>query len=60
MAKLAEDDCDKALWLRLAQSWIRLAEHVARAQMRKPQRRSAMAAYNAGSVSATGFRRQTP
>jgi hypothetical protein len=35
MAKLAEDECDKALWLRLAQSWTRLAEHVARAQTRQ-------------------------
>ena len=26
----AEDDQDKALWLTLAQSWIRLAEHVER------------------------------
>jgi hypothetical protein len=32
MARLAEADSDKALWLTLAQSWVRLAEHVARAQ----------------------------
>jgi hypothetical protein len=29
MARLSEDDKDKALWLTLAQSWVRLAEHVA-------------------------------
>ena len=31
MARLSNDDGDKALWLTLAQSWVRLAEHVARA-----------------------------
>jgi hypothetical protein len=30
MARLSEDNKDKALWLILAQSWVRLAEHVAR------------------------------
>jgi hypothetical protein len=30
MARRAEDDQDKALWLTLAQSWMRLAEHVER------------------------------
>jgi hypothetical protein len=30
MARLAEDNNDKALWLTLAQLWVRLAEHVAR------------------------------
>ncbi len=30
MAQRADDDSDKALWLTLAQSWVRLAEHVAR------------------------------
>jgi hypothetical protein len=30
MAQLAEDDQDKMLWLTLAQSWVRLAEHVER------------------------------
>jgi hypothetical protein len=30
MAQLTEDGNDKALWLTLAQSWVRLAEHVAR------------------------------
>jgi hypothetical protein len=30
MAQRAEDDQDKALWLTLAQSWVRLAEHVER------------------------------
>jgi hypothetical protein len=29
MAQRADDDSDKALWLTLAQSWVRLAEHVA-------------------------------
>jgi hypothetical protein len=29
MARLSEDNKDKALWLSLAQSWVRLAEHVA-------------------------------
>ena len=32
MARLSEDDSDKALWLTLAQSWVQLAEHVARAE----------------------------
>jgi hypothetical protein len=31
-AKRAEDNYDKALWLTLAQSWVRLAEHVARSE----------------------------
>jgi hypothetical protein len=30
MAQRSEDESDKALWLTLAQSWVRLAEHVAR------------------------------
>lgn len=30
MAQRADDDSDKVLWLTLAQSWVRLAEHVAR------------------------------
>jgi hypothetical protein len=30
MAQAADDDKDKVLWLTLAQSWVRLAEHVAR------------------------------
>jgi hypothetical protein len=30
MAQAAGDQRDKALWLTLAQSWVRLAEHVAR------------------------------
>jgi hypothetical protein len=33
MAKRAEDDSDKALWLTLAQSWVRLAEHRARVEV---------------------------
>ena len=32
MARRSEDDSDKALWLTLAQSWVRLAEHAARAK----------------------------
>ncbi len=31
MARASEDANDKALWITLAQSWVRLAEHVARA-----------------------------
>jgi len=31
-AQAADDQKDKALWLTLAQSWVRLAEHVARAR----------------------------
>lgn len=30
MAKLSDDDTDKVLWLTLAQSWVRLAEHAER------------------------------
>jgi hypothetical protein len=30
MARLAEGDQDKMLWLTLAQSWVRLAEHIER------------------------------
>jgi len=30
MARRADDDQDKVLWLTLAQSWVRLAEHVER------------------------------
>lgn len=29
-AQRADDDSDKALWLTLAQSWVRLADYVAR------------------------------
>ena len=32
MARLSEAESDKALWLTLAQSWVRLAEHVSRMQ----------------------------
>lgn len=31
MARSSQLDGDKALWLTLAQSWVRLAEHVTRA-----------------------------
>jgi hypothetical protein len=34
MARLADAEGDKALWLTLAQSWVRLAEHVARMEER--------------------------
>jgi hypothetical protein len=34
MARLADAESDKALWLTLAQSWVRLAEHVARVESR--------------------------
>jgi hypothetical protein len=30
MARLADDIGDRALWLALAQSWVKLAEHVSR------------------------------
>jgi len=30
MAQLSQADGDKVLWLTLAQSWVRLAEHVER------------------------------
>jgi hypothetical protein len=36
MARAAEDDRDRALWLTLAQSWVRLAEHVARNRQTPP------------------------
>jgi len=32
MAHASDDHTDKALWLTLAQSWVRLAEHVTRAE----------------------------
>lgn len=35
MAQAADDQNDKALWLTLAQSWVRLAKHVAR--VRSPE-----------------------
>jgi hypothetical protein len=34
MARLADAESDKALWLTLAQSWVRLGEHVARMEER--------------------------
>jgi hypothetical protein len=34
MARLADAQSDKALWLTLAQSWVRLAEHVAHMEER--------------------------
>jgi len=37
MARLSDDNGDKALWLTLAQSWVRLAEHVAHAEVYQPQ-----------------------
>jgi len=36
MARLSQGDSDKALWLTLAQSWVRLAEHVARTESALP------------------------
>lgn len=30
MARLSDGDTDKVLWLTLAQSWVRLAEHAER------------------------------
>src|SRR5580658_3895127 len=37
MARLSQAESDKALWLTLAQSWVRLAEHVARAELNQPK-----------------------
>lgn len=36
MAQRADDESDKALWLTLAQSWVRLAEHVAHGPLEPP------------------------
>ena len=33
MARLSDEAKDKSLWLTLAQSWMRLAEHVERAEI---------------------------
>ena len=33
MARLADDNGDKALWLALAHSWVKLAEHVSRIEI---------------------------
>ncbi|MFZ2066488.1 MAG: hypothetical protein WAV27_10955 [Xanthobacteraceae bacterium] len=33
MARLSDDDTDKVLWLTLAQSWVRLAEHAERGSL---------------------------
>ncbi len=38
MAQAADEDSDKALWLTLAQSWMRLAEHVARSETGEERR----------------------
>jgi hypothetical protein len=37
MARLSQAESDKALWLTLAQSWVRLAEHVASAELNQPE-----------------------
>ncbi len=37
MARLSQGESDKALWLTLAQSWVRLAEHVAHAELNQPE-----------------------
>jgi hypothetical protein len=37
MARSSQAESDKALWLTLAQSWVRLAEHVARAELNQPE-----------------------
>jgi hypothetical protein len=36
MAQRSEHESDKVLWLTLAQSWVRLAEHVARGPFYAP------------------------
>jgi hypothetical protein len=48
MARLSQADSDKALWLTLAQSWVRLAEHVARADMYSPPEQGGEAVSQAG------------
>ncbi len=40
-ASRSDHESDKALWLSLAQSWMRLAEHVARGGVEPPERRRA-------------------
>jgi hypothetical protein len=37
MARRSPAESDKALWLTLAQSWVRLAEHVERAETAQSQ-----------------------
>jgi hypothetical protein len=51
MAQRSEHESDKALWLTLAQSWVRLAEHVARG----PSWSGAEAADDAAAPSLAGF-----
>ena len=53
MAQRSEDESDKALWLTLAQSWVKLAEHVARG----PAWADAEAAEHGGVASAAVFDR---
>ena len=36
MAQMSQGESDKALWLTLAQSWVRLAEHVAQTELNQP------------------------
>jgi hypothetical protein len=36
MAQSSQGESDKALWLTLAQSWVRLAEHVAQTELNQP------------------------
>ena len=43
-AQAAADPQDKALWLTLAQSWVRLSEHAARAENSADAGRDTMAA----------------
>jgi hypothetical protein len=38
MAQRSDDESDKALWLTLAQSWVRLAEHVAQGPLEPPDK----------------------
>jgi hypothetical protein len=53
MAQRSEDESDKALWLTLAQSWVKLAEHVARG----PSWADAEAAEHGAAASAAVFDR---
>jgi hypothetical protein len=51
MAQRSEHESDKALWLTLAQSWVKLAEHVARG----PVWSDTEAAEEAGAPSVAAF-----
>lgn len=58
MARLSRDEGDRALWLTLAQSWVRLAEHVARAEMRREEERRERSGSESGDGTPTTPARQ--